>query len=47
MQVALQRKMFEEYERRERQRKVVELRDVCPDISEGEALKALELCSGR
>ncbi|PRW21070.1 Transforming growth factor beta regulator 1 [Chlorella sorokiniana] len=45
--VALQRKMFEEYERRERKRKVVELQDVCPDISEEEAEKALELCDGR
>ncbi|KAL4451372.1 hypothetical protein ABPG77_009444 [Micractinium sp. CCAP 211/92] len=45
--VALQRRMFEEYERRERKRKVAELQEVCPDLGEEEAEKALELCDGR
>lgn len=39
--------MFEEYERRERKRKVAELQEVCPDLGEEEAEKALELCDGR
>ena len=43
--VALQRKMFEEYEKREHKRKIIELREVCPDISEEEAEKALEMCN--
>jgi hypothetical protein len=47
VQVALQRKMFEEYERRELRRKVAELQEVCPDCSTQEAEKALELCDGR
>lgn len=46
-QVALQRKMFEEYERRERRRKVGELQEVCPDISTEEAEQALVMCDGR
>jgi hypothetical protein len=46
-QVALQRRMFEEYERRERRRRVAELREVCPGLSEEEAEQALELCDGR
>ncbi len=47
VQVALQRKMFEQYEKRERQRKVAELQDVVPGLSVEEAEKALELCDGR
>lgn len=47
MQVALQRKLFEEYEKREQARKVAELREVCPQLSDAAALKALELCGGR
>ncbi|KAK2075880.1 hypothetical protein QBZ16_001622 [Prototheca wickerhamii] len=43
MQVALQRKLFEEYEKREQARKVAELREVCPQLSDAAALKALEL----
>lgn len=43
--VALQRKMFKEYEKREQKRKIIELREVCPDISELEAEKALEMCN--
>lgn len=39
--------MFEEYERRERKRKVAELREVCPDLREEEAERALQLCDGR
>lgn len=46
-QVALQRRMFEEYERRERRRKVAELLEVCPDLGEDEAERALQLCDGR
>eukprot|EP00887_Chlorella_sp_A99_P007228 scaffold2.g7228.t1 len=45
--VALQRKMFEEYERRERRRKVAELREVVPDLTEAQAEAALALCDGR
>lgn len=45
--MALQRKMFEEYEKRERKRKVAELQEVCPDISPEEAEQALEMCDGR
>ena len=46
-QVALQRKMFEEYEKRELRRKVAELREVVPDLSDGEAETALRMCDGR
>jgi hypothetical protein len=46
-QVALQRKMFEEYERRESKRKVAELLEVCPDITVEEAEAALRLSDGR
>ena len=45
--VALQRKMFEEYEQRERRRKVAELQELCPDLTAAEATAALELCGGR
>ena len=45
--MALQRKMFEEYERRERARKVAELQEVVPGLAQEEAEKALELCDGR
>jgi hypothetical protein len=47
LQVALQRKMFEQYEKRERQRKVAELQDVVPGLTAEEAERALELCDGR
>lgn len=46
-QVALQRKMFQEYERRERRRKVAELLEVVPDLTEAQAEAALDLCDGR
>lgn len=46
-QVALQRRLFEEYERRELTRKVQELREVCPQLSKAAAARALELCNGR
>lgn len=46
-QVALQRKMLAEYEKREMRRKVQELMEVCPDITEVEAERALELCDNR
>ncbi|KAG2425505.1 hypothetical protein HXX76_013714 [Chlamydomonas incerta] len=36
--------MFQEYERREKQRKVRELQEVCPDLDEEAATRALELC---
>ena len=39
--------MFEVFERREKQRKIRELREVCPDISEEEAVAALDMCNGR
>ncbi|KDD74124.1 hypothetical protein H632_c1550p0, partial [Helicosporidium sp. ATCC 50920] len=45
--IALQRRMFEEYEKRERQRKSKDLQEVCPDLTEEEAHKALEYCSDR
>ena len=44
--VAHQRRMFEQFEKRERIRKITELREVCPDISEEEAERALDLCNG-
>eukprot|EP00242_Pyramimonas_sp_CCMP2087_P017239 CAMPEP_0198225820 /NCGR_PEP_ID=MMETSP1445-20131203/102688_1 /TAXON_ID=36898 /ORGANISM="Pyramimonas sp., Strain CCMP2087" /LENGTH=216 /DNA_ID=CAMNT_0043905457 /DNA_START=49 /DNA_END=695 /DNA_ORIENTATION=+ len=44
--VALQRKMFEEYEKREKQRKVQEIIGVCTDLSEAEAQVALEESGG-
>ncbi|GIL69083.1 hypothetical protein Vretimale_17338 [Volvox reticuliferus] len=43
--VELQRKMFQEYERREKQRKQRELQDLCPDLDESAAVRALELCN--
>ncbi|GLC58656.1 hypothetical protein PLESTB_001384900 [Pleodorina starrii] len=43
--VELQRKMFQEYERREKQRKLRELQEVCPDLDEDAARRALELCN--
>ncbi|BDA48275.1 probable lysine-specific demethylase JMJ16 at C-terminar half [Coccomyxa sp. Obi] len=45
--VALQRKMLEEYEKRERNRKIQEIQTICPDASEEEAVRALELCDQR
>ncbi|KAK9839324.1 hypothetical protein WJX81_008143 [Elliptochloris bilobata] len=45
--VAHQRKMFEEYEKRERRRKVEAVQSVCPDVTDAEAVKALELCNDR
>jgi hypothetical protein len=45
--VALQRKMFAEYERRELRRKVAELQEICPGLAGAEAVAALELCGGR
>ncbi|KAK9807622.1 hypothetical protein WJX72_004551 [[Myrmecia] bisecta] len=45
--VALQRKMFQEYEKRERKRKVAEILSFCQDVTEEEALKALEFCNDR
>ncbi|EFJ45729.1 hypothetical protein VOLCADRAFT_93895 [Volvox carteri f. nagariensis] len=45
--VELQRKMFQEYERREKQRKLRELQEVCPDLDEEAARRALELCNWR
>lgn len=39
--------MFELFERREKQRKVQELKEVCPDISDEEAAQALEMCGGK
>lgn len=44
--VAHQRRMFEQFEKREKARKIAELREVCPDITEEEAEKALNLCNG-
>lgn len=41
-----QRKMYELFEKRERQRKIEELKEVCPDLSEEEASRALDLCKG-
>ena len=41
-----QRKMYELFEKRERQRKIQELREVCPDINDEEAAFALDLCKG-
>ncbi|GLI62832.1 hypothetical protein VaNZ11_005394 [Volvox africanus] len=43
--VDLQRKMFQEYERREKHRKQRELQDLCPDLDEAAAVRALELCN--
>ncbi|PSC71800.1 Transforming growth factor beta regulator 1 [Micractinium conductrix] len=45
--VALQRRMYEAYERQERARKVGELQEVCPGLSTQEAEQALEMCDGR
>jgi hypothetical protein len=39
--------MFELFERREKQRKVKELKEVCPDITDDEASVALDMCNGR
>ncbi|KAI8102867.1 hypothetical protein M9434_005659 [Picochlorum sp. BPE23] len=41
-----QRKMYELFEKKERERKIQELKEVCPDISDEEASRALELCQG-
>ena len=41
-----QRKMYELFEKRERQRKIEELKEVCPDLSEEEACRALDYCKG-
>lgn len=46
-QVALQRKLLEAYEQREHARKVAELREVCPQLSDEAASRALQLCDGR
>ena len=43
---ALQRRMLEEYEKRELRRKVVELTELCPEVDEGAAKAALEACGG-
>ncbi|GMH41344.1 hypothetical protein BSKO_09254 [Bryopsis sp. KO-2023] len=45
--VELQQKMLEAYENRERQRKGNELRMICPDLTNDEAMAALEFCNGR
>ncbi|KAK9857596.1 hypothetical protein WJX84_011650 [Apatococcus fuscideae] len=45
--VALQRKMFAEYEKRDMARKVAEILSVCPSITEEEAAKALDMSNGR
>ncbi|GBF99740.1 hypothetical protein Rsub_12515 [Raphidocelis subcapitata] len=45
--VEAQRRLLQEYERRERERKVREVRDTAPELSERAALRALELCGGR
>lgn len=42
--VALQKKLFQEYERRERIRKVNELCEMCPDLTPETAQTALEWC---
>ncbi|CAL8465948.1 g5484 [Coccomyxa elongata] len=39
--------MLEEYEKRERNRQVQEIQTICPDVTEEEALKALDLCEQR
>ncbi len=41
-----QRKMYELFEKREQQRKIEELQEVCPDLSEEEACRALQFCKG-
>jgi len=46
LQVAHQRKMYELFEKREKQRKIQELKEVCPDISDEEAARALDYCDG-
>ena len=43
---ALQRRMLQEYERRELRRKVAELTAICPQLDEGAARAALEACDG-
>lgn len=45
--ISLQRKMLEEYERRELRRKVLELQDICQGLSDQEAEMALKLTNGR
>ena len=45
--VALQRRMLAAFEAQERRRKIDDIREVCPDVSEEEAGRALDLCSGR
>eukprot|EP00877_Chromochloris_zofingiensis_P005088 jgi/Chrzof1/14580/Cz09g08080.t1 len=44
MQIATQRSLFAEYEKREKQRKVNELLEMCPDLTEAAACRALQLC---
>lgn len=44
--VAMQRKLLQEYERREKIRKVQELMEICPDLDEEDAEAALDLCRG-
>ncbi|BDA47156.1 probable transforming growth factor beta regulator 1 at C-terminar half [Coccomyxa sp. Obi] len=41
--VALQQRMLEEYEKREKSRKIREILDICPDLTEEEAECALKL----
>ena len=38
--------MYELFEKREKQRKIQELKEVCPDISDEEAARALDYCDG-
>lgn len=46
-QVELQRKMLQEYERREASRKVSELQALCPELTPAAAQRALDVCNGR
>ncbi|DBB01439.1 hypothetical protein WJX77_003930 [Trebouxia sp. C0004] len=43
----LQRKMLLAYETREKARKIQDLQQVCPELTEEEAQRALDLCNGR
>ncbi|KAL0035689.1 hypothetical protein WJX79_008812, partial [Trebouxia sp. C0005] len=43
----LQRKMLLAYETREKARKIQDLQQVCPELTEEEAERALNLCNGR
>ncbi|KAF8065639.1 hypothetical protein HT031_003240 [Scenedesmus sp. PABB004] len=45
--VELQRRLLEEYEKREQRRKVGELRDMFPELAEAAAQRALDLCGGK